>query len=130
LPADISSAIQSKQVQALMIVAPISERYLTQIRTFFPRDAKQKPTLLAVDAAGAIAAINRAYESYDLPKGTIRGSPAVPDEDLTTLRLPLYLVAQKKLSDDVVGSLTKAIFDVRRDLTSEFPVLAQIAKPE
>ena len=100
LPADISSVIQSKQVQALMIVAPISERYLTHIRTFFPRDAKQKPTLLAVEFAGAIAAVNKAYESYDLPKGTIRGSPAIPDDDLTTLRVPFYLVAKSTVSND------------------------------
>ena len=44
------------------------------------------------------------------PKGSIRGSPAVPDDDLTTLRLPLYLVADKKLSNDVVGALAKALF--------------------
>ena len=36
LPADISSVIQSKQVQALMIVAPISERYLTHNSHFLP----------------------------------------------------------------------------------------------
>ncbi len=52
MPAEIPAAIQAKQVQALMIVAPISERYLAQIRALFPRDAKQKPTLLAVEFGG------------------------------------------------------------------------------
>ncbi len=129
LPADISSVIQSKQVQALMIVAPISERYLTQICTFFPRDAKQKPTLLAVDSAGAIAAVNKAYESYDLPKGTIRGSPAIPDDDLTTLRVPFYLVAKSTVSNELVTDLTKAIMEGRSSMIAEYPLVAQIAAP-
>lgn len=129
MPADITSAIQTKQVQALMIVAPISERYLTQIRTFFPRDVKQKPTLLAVDSAGAIAAVNKAYESYDLPKGTIRGSPAIPDDDLTTLRVPFYLVAKSTVSNELITDLTKAIMEGRSSMIAEYPLVAQIVSP-
>ena len=34
----------------------------------------------------AIAEKERAYESFDVPKGTLRGSPPVPEDDLTTLR--------------------------------------------
>lgn len=128
-PTEIADAVKSKQVQALMIVAPISEHYLTQIRNFFPRDAKQKATLLAVDSAGAIAAVERSYESYDLPKGTIRGSPAIPDDDLTTLRVPFYLVAKSTVSNDLITDLTKAIMEGRSSMISEYPLVAQIAAP-
>ena len=65
-----------------------------------------------------------------MPKGTLRGSPPIPDEDLTTLRIPVYLVANKKLSDDVVGSLTKAVMETRRDLLGQFPMLAQLGAPD
>jgi TRAP transporter TAXI family solute receptor len=129
MPAEIPAAIQSKQVQALLVVAPISERYLAQLRALFPRDAKQKPTLLAVESAGAIAAVNKAYESYDLPKGTIRGSPAIPDDDLATLRVPLYLVAKSTVSNDLVSDLTKAIMEGRASMIAEYPLVAQIAAP-
>ena len=129
LPMEVQQAVQSKQVQALLLVMPISETYLTKVRDALLRVPKVKLTLIPIESAEAIATLHRAYESYELPKGTIRGSPAVPDEDLTTLRLPLYLVAQKKLDGDVVGALTKSIFDVRRDLISEYPLLAQIAAP-
>jgi TRAP-type uncharacterized transport system substrate-binding protein len=56
-------------------------------------------------------------------------SPPVPDDDVTTLRTNLYLVANKKLSADLVGSLTKTIMSVRRDLIIEEPIFAQIAAP-
>ena len=54
----------------------------------------------------------------------------MPDEDLTTLRMPFYLVAGKKVSDDVAGALVKAVFDARRELSKEHPLLAQIAEPD
>jgi TRAP transporter TAXI family solute receptor len=130
LPMEAPQALQGKQIQALLLVLPISETYIARIRDALLRVPKVKVALIPIESAGAIAAIHRAYESYDLPKGTIRGSPAVPDEDLTTLRLPLYLVAQKKLDSDVVGAVAKAVFDVRSDLVGEFPLLAQIAKPD
>jgi len=43
--------------------------------------------------------------------------------------VPFYLVANKKLDDDDVADLTKAIMDIRRELLGEFPLLAQIAAP-
>ena len=61
-----------------------------------------------------------------MPKGTIRGSPAVPADDLTTLRLNFYLVAQKKLDSGVITALTQSVMTARRDLLSELPVLAQV----
>lgn len=126
---DVPQALQSKQIQALLVVMPISEKYLGMLRNALPRSAKSKPGLVAIEQAGAIAADNRAYESFDLPKGTIHGSPAIPEDDLTTLRVPLYLVANKKLGDGVIAALAKTMMEVRRDLLGEYPLLAQISAP-
>ena len=127
--ADVSPALHSKQVNAVLFVAPVTEKYLSVIRTAFQGYGKKTPTPIAIEEAGAIANVARAYESYDLPKGTIWGSPPVPDDDLTTLRVPFYLVANKKLNDDDVANLTRAIMNARRELIAEFPLLAQISSP-
>jgi TRAP transporter TAXI family solute receptor len=129
LPAEVPQAVQARQVQALMLVVPISESYIGKIRDML-RGTKGKVMVVPIESAGAIANIQRAYESYELPKGTIRGSPAIPDEDITTLRLPFYLVAGKKVSDDAAGALVKAIFDARNVLSREHPLLAQMAEPD
>jgi TRAP-type uncharacterized transport system substrate-binding protein len=128
-PNNVAQALQSKQVQALLVVMPISEKYLGMLRDAFPRSTKSKPGLLPIEHAGAIAAEARAYESFDLPKGTLHGSPPIPEDDLTTLRVPLYLVANKKLGDSVAAALAKAMMEVRRDLLGEYPLLAQISAP-
>jgi hypothetical protein len=60
----------------------------------------------------------------------VQGSPPIPDDDMKTLHVPFYLVANKKLSDDVVGSLAKAIMNARRDLLGEYPFIAQISEPD
>jgi TRAP-type uncharacterized transport system substrate-binding protein len=129
-PADTRRAIETKEVNAILIVIPLTEKYLTLVRSLFPQNGKANPVLIAIESAGAIAQNARAYESFDVPKGTLRGSPPVPDDDLTTLRVSLYLVANKKLGNDVVTSLTKSLLEARRDLIGEIPVLAQVAAPE
>src|SRR3984885_14782380 len=93
---DVRQAIQSKDVAALLVVIPLAEKYLSLVRGFFQQGPKSLPVLVGIESAGAIAASERAYESFDVPKGTLRGSPPVPEDDLTTLRTSLYLVAQKK----------------------------------
>jgi TRAP transporter TAXI family solute receptor len=126
---EVSAAIQGKKVQALLLVLPMSGRYLGQLRNLFPRDAKKAPTLLAIESASAIAAVVGGYESYDIPKGTIRGAPAIPEEDLTTLRVPVYLVAREKLDEDTAAQLTQVIMETRSNMLGEHPILAQITAP-
>jgi TRAP-type uncharacterized transport system substrate-binding protein len=122
-------AIQSKEIGALLVVIPLAEKYLSQIRGFFQLGPKALPVLIPIDSAGAIAASDRAYESFDVPKGTLRAAPPVPGDDLTTLRTSLYLVARKKLSSDLIGAFTQTIMNVRRDLLTEQPIFAQITAP-
>src|SRR5437773_2884645 len=113
---DARHALQSKEISALLVVIPLSQKYLSLVRGFFKQGPKALPVLISIDSAGAIAEAERAYESFDVPKGTLRGAPPVPDDDLTTLRTALYLVANKKLGSDLVTSLTQTIMSVRRDL--------------
>jgi TRAP-type uncharacterized transport system substrate-binding protein len=122
-------AIQSKQVQALLVVIPLTEKYLSLVKGFFQQGAKMLPVLIPIDSAGAIADANRAYESFDVPKGTLRGSPPVPDDDLTSLQASLYLVAKKTLRSDVATNLAQTIMKVRRELLRENPLFAQITAP-
>jgi TRAP-type uncharacterized transport system substrate-binding protein len=126
---DARRAIQSKEVGALLVVIPLAEKYLSLLRGFFQQGPKALPVLIPIESAGAIAETERAYESFDVPKGTLRGSPPVPDDDLTTLRATLYLVANKKLGTDLGTTLTQTILNVRRDLLGEQPIFAQITAP-
>src|ERR1700730_6782719 len=128
-PADARQAIQSKSVSALLVAMPLSEKYLSLVRGIFQMGPKMVPVLIPIESAGAIVETERAYESFDIPKGTLRGSPPVPDDDVTTLRAKFYLVANKKLSTDLITSFTQTILSVRRDLVGDQPIFAQITAP-
>ena len=128
--ADARRALESKEVRAILVVMPLSEKYLALLRGLFPQHAKLGPVLIPIEQAGAIAGKDRAYESFDVPKGTLRGSPPNPSDDLTTLRTSFYLVAQKKLDNDLITDLTQSLMNARRDLLAEYPLLGQISTPD
>src|SRR5438445_6579643 len=128
-PADARQAIQSKAVSALIVVMPLTEKYLSQVRALFPAGPKAAPVLIEIESAEAIAGAERAYESFDVPKGTLRVSPPSPDDNVTTLRATFYLVANKKLGTDLMTSFTQTILSARRDLLGEQPIFAQITAP-
>lgn len=129
-PADIRRALDTKEVRAVLLVLPLTEKYLSMVRGLFPQNAKSAPTLIPIENAGAIAEEERAYESFDIPKGTLRGSPPVPEDDVTTLRVSFYLVAKKSLDNDLVADFTQALMSARRDLLREEPILAQVKAPD
>jgi TRAP-type uncharacterized transport system substrate-binding protein len=129
-PADAPRAIRAKEASVFMLVVPLNEKYLSLVRRFFAAGHNSFPTLIPVDSAGAIADVEGAYESFDIPLGTLRGSPPVPDADLTTLRVSSYLVANKKLDPDTITTLTQALVTARNDLVRDQPLLAGLTAPD
>jgi len=129
-PEATRQAIENKDVRAILLVVPLTEKYLSLVRGLFPQNAKTNPTLIPIENAGAIAEKERAYASFDIPKGTLRGSPPNPSDDVTTLKVSLYLVARKSLDNDTIADLTQALTSARRDLVGEFPILAQFKAPD
>lgn len=128
--ADGPALLRSGQVHALLVVVPLTEKYLARIRQLFQQAVKGSvPKLIEIESAGAVANVAQYYESYDIPKGTLRGAPPVPSDDLTSLRVSFILVADKSVDAGAITDLTQSLIDVRRDLLSEYPVLAQAGAP-
>jgi hypothetical protein len=129
-PADVRRALESKEVRAVLLVIPLAEKYLALVRGLFPQNTKTAPVLIPIEFAGAIAEEEHAYESFDIPKGTLRGAPPVPPDDVTTLKVSYYLVTRKSLDNDVVEGLTQALMTAHRDLMGELPILSQLKAPD
>ena len=129
-PADARRAVQSKEVAALLLVVPLTDKHLSFVKGLFREGPNSSPVLIPIDMAGAIADIKGPYESFDIPKGTLRGAPPVPDDDITTLRVGYYLVANRHLNSGLVADLAKKVMAVRRDLVGEQPLLSGIAAPD
>jgi TRAP transporter TAXI family solute receptor len=126
----VRRALETKEIRAVLLVMPLSEKYLSLVRGLFPLNAKSAPVLIPIENAGAIAEKERAYANFDIPKGTLRGSPPVPEDDVTTLQVSFYLVGKKSLDKDLIAGFTQAITAARRDVLTETPVLAQFKAPD
>jgi TRAP-type uncharacterized transport system substrate-binding protein len=129
-PNDVRRALEAKEVRAVLFVIPLSDKYLSLVRGLFPQNGKTAPVLIPIENAGAIAEKERAYESFDIPKGTLRGSPPNPADDVTTLQVSFYLVGKKSLDNDMIAAFTQALTSARRDLVGEFPILSQVKAPD
>jgi hypothetical protein len=72
--ADARHALQTKEISSLLVMIPLSEKYLAPVRGLFQQSPKLSPTLISIDSAGAIAEAERAYESLgkEKPAGLIR----------------------------------------------------------
>jgi TRAP-type uncharacterized transport system substrate-binding protein len=129
-PADTRRALDTKEVRAVLLVIPLTEKYLSLVRGLFPQNAKTAPVLIPIENAGAIAEKEPSYESFDIPKGTLRGAPPVPSDDVTSLRVSFYLVAKKTLDNDLIANFTQALMSAHRDLLGKVPILAGIKAPD
>ena len=129
-PADARRAVQSKEVAALLLVVPLTDKYLSFVRGLFREGPTSSPVLIPIDSAGAIADSKGPYESFDIPKGTLRGAPPAPGDDVTSLRVGYFLVANRHVNAGVVAELARKIMNVRRDLAGEQPLLSGIATPD
>ena len=129
-PAEVPRGIKAKEASAFLAVVPLNEKYLSLVRRIFRDGRNAFPTLIPVESAGAIADVEGAYESFDIPLGTLRGNPPVPEADVTTLRVGSYLVANRKLDADLITTLTQALINARNDLVRDQPLLAGIAAPD
>ncbi|WOH74035.1 TAXI family TRAP transporter solute-binding subunit [Bradyrhizobium sp. NDS-1] len=129
--AEAAAALSSGKVHALLAVVPLTEKYLAKAREMFQQNGGKAsaPKIIEIASAGAVANVAQYYESYDIPKGTLRGAPPVPSDDLTSLRVSFYLVANKSVDADTITDLTQSLVDVRRDLLSQYPILAQAGAP-
>ena len=50
--ADVPQALHAKQVNAVLFVMPVTDKYLSIVRTAVPGNGRKKPTLVAIEAAG------------------------------------------------------------------------------
>jgi TRAP-type uncharacterized transport system substrate-binding protein len=128
---DAAAALASGEVNTVLAVIPLTEKYLAKVRQFFQQERAKGSAakLIEIESAGAVANVAQYYESYDIPKGTLRGAPPVPSDDLTSLRVSYFLVANKAVNADAITDLTQSLVDAKRDLLSQFPILGQAAAP-
>jgi TRAP-type uncharacterized transport system substrate-binding protein len=128
-PDDVKGALRATPVDVIFGAGPVTGAYFADAIAASGK-GDEKPKLLEIDAAAAIAKRMPVYASSEIKKGVFGGHAPLPEDDLDTISVAHYIVARKSLSDGVAGEITKLLFAVRQSLASEYPAIAQMTKPD
>ena len=60
--------------------------------------------------------------SGEIEAGQFGGSPALPEESVTTITVATYLVANRNVSADAITALTRTLFQERQAVSGEAPI--------
>ena len=93
---EVPQAFQTRQIQALLVVMPLSEKYITMLREIFRATRRLRLASCPSSRRALSRRFRRRIRVIELPKGTLRGSPPVPDDDLTTFACPVLSRRQQE----------------------------------
>ena len=125
--AEIAAAMNAKKIDALLFIVPttrsgaISERWAS-VRKL----TRKSMDFVSIDDAEAIEAAAPEFEAGEISSGAFGGSPPVPAENVTTLLVTTYLVADQSVRSDIATELTRFIFENRQRFIPDAPVAALI----
>ena len=86
--------------------------------------------LVAIDQAAAMRLKQPAIELGTIPKGSYRGHPPLPMGDLETAEVQRLLIASNRVEPAIVSTITRVLFERRRDLVNLTPLAGFISAPD
>lgn len=128
-PAALGEAIVKKHIHAAIVVGPMSAGPIAEAIQVFRKATKKPPKFIDLDEADAIIARYPVYEKLDVPRGAFGGSPAAPDDDVSTVATTVLLVARPSLSNYAAGELTRLLLATKTGVASTLPDAGQLAAP-
>ncbi|MEJ0096229.1 MAG: TAXI family TRAP transporter solute-binding subunit [Methylocella sp.] len=125
--AEIAEAVNAKKIDALLFVAPttesgvILERWASALKLI-----RKSMDVVSIDDAEAIETAAPVFDQGEIASGAFGGSPPFPAENVTTLLVTTYLVADQSVRPGIITELTRFIFENRQRFVPDAPVATLI----
>lgn len=125
--AKVADAINDKKADALLFIVPTTKGVaMSESWAAVRKLTKKSMSFVAIDDAEAIAAAAPIYEEGEISAGAFGGAPPIPEENVTTLLVTTYLVADQSVGQNLIAKLTRFIFENRQRLIPDAPVAALV----
>src|SRR5580700_7915039 len=111
-PANLADAVQKNTVDVIFVAAAATGAAISDAIKAATQNGVA-PTFIEIDQADGIAKRNIAFDSVDIDAGTFGGIPPTPDDKLSSLSFPEYLVARKSFDHSAIADLAKVIYTSR-----------------
>src|SRR5580700_10166732 len=118
-PANLADVVQRNTVDVIFVAGAATGAAISDAVKAATQNGVA-PTFIEIDQADGIAKRNIAFDSIDIDAGTFGGIPPTPDDKLTSLSFPEYLVARKSFDHAAIADVAKVIY------TSRLAIAAQL----
>ena len=125
---DLKQAIYDRKVDVVIVAGPQTGRVIEDAVSA-SSSATEGPSFIEIDQADGIGKRTPPYDSIEIAAGAFGGVPPQPDDKLTTLSYPLYLVARTNFNDDKIAAFSKFLYTSRQALAYELPGVIAIESP-
>jgi TRAP transporter TAXI family solute receptor len=126
---DVAAAVKDGRIDALFAVGALSARTVSQGINTIRQAWGADPLFIPIREADALASRNRAIEIGEIVRGALGGDPPKPAEPLATIAVTHRLVADSRVSDQLVAELARLILTQRAAISSEVPTMQGIEAP-
>jgi TRAP-type uncharacterized transport system substrate-binding protein len=127
---EVADAVRKKRVAAFFVIGPVGQGVVADVVAAISKAGNGAPEFLAVEEAEAIARRNPTLEKLEIARGALQGSPAVPDETITTLAVTRRLVARSSMFDWPAGEIARLLFIQKAKINTELPFAYQMEAPD
>jgi TRAP-type uncharacterized transport system substrate-binding protein len=128
-PANLADAVQKNAVDVIFVAAAATGAAISDAVKAATQNGVA-PTFIEIDQADGIAKRNIAFDSVDIDAGTFGGVPPTPDDKLTSLSFPEYLVARKSFDHSSIADLAKVIYTSRLAIAAQLNGDVKIEAPK
>lgn len=125
----VREAVDRKRVQAIGFVSAIPGYASRNFRAYLGSKGAE-PTFLGVDDPDQLAAKDKRFSPATIVAGSLRATPAAPDEAVGTLAIGRVLLVRNEMNSFIVASLVRTLLDARRALFGAQPLFAQAGSPD
>jgi TRAP-type uncharacterized transport system substrate-binding protein len=127
---EVADAVRKKRVAAFFVIGPVGQGVVADVVAAISKAGNGAPEFLAVEEAEAIARRNPTLEKLEIARGALQGSPAVPDETITTLAVTRRLVVRSSMFDWPAGEIARLLFTQKAKINAELPFAYQMEAPD
>ena len=86
--------------------------------------------IIEIDQANAMRLKLPSINVGVIPKGSYKGSPALPKDDIQSVSVQRLLIAHENLDDDVVNAFTHVLFEQRKELLKTSTLSSFVEAPD
>jgi TRAP-type uncharacterized transport system substrate-binding protein len=128
-PANLADAVHKNSIDVIFVAGSAIGQAISDAVKAATQNGVA-PTFVEIDQADGIAKRNIAFDSVEIDAGTFGGVPPTPDDKLTSLSFPEYLVARKSFSHSSIADLAKVIYTSRLAIAAQLDGEVKIEAPK